>query len=93
MAAGGTTDPKVREAAIRSIKRKRAFRNSLAIYIIINAFLVGIWAIDGTDEYFWPGWVLAGWGVAILFQAWSAYGKSPKTISEDEIQREAQKLE
>jgi hypothetical protein len=33
-------------------------------YLVINAFLVGIWAASGFGS-FWPGWVLAVWGVLL----------------------------
>ena len=36
-------------------------------YVVINAFLIGVWAVTGAG-YFWPGWVLAGWGVGLFAQ-------------------------
>ena len=32
--------------------------------------------------------MLAGWGIGLAFNAWDAYGRGNRAISEDEIQRE-----
>ena len=39
--------------------------------------------------YFWPGWVLAAWGVFLLLDAWNVYYRQP--ISEDEVEQELRK--
>ena len=36
--------------------------------------------------YFWPGWVLAGWGVLLLLDVWSVYYR--RSLTEDDIDRE-----
>jgi 2TM domain len=54
-------------------------------YIVINAFLIGIWAFDGGGS-FWPGWVLAGWGVMLVLDAWNVHFRRP--VSESDIDRE-----
>jgi hypothetical protein len=81
------TDEELRQSAIKAIKRKRDFWNHLIAYCIVNIFLVVIWYITG-HGYFWPGWVLAGWGIGVAFNAWDAFGRSKTAISEDEIKRE-----
>ncbi|TFD80352.1 2TM domain-containing protein [Cryobacterium sp. Sr8] len=53
--------------------------------MVVNAFLVGVWAVTGRG-YFWPGWVLAGWGVALRLDAWNALYRRP--ITESDIDRE-----
>ena len=65
--------------------RKRKFRGDVVGYLVINAFLIGIWAIAGFG-YFWPGWVLAGWGVLLLLDALNLYQRRP--ITEEEIEKE-----
>lgn len=65
--------------------RKRKFRGDLVAYIVLNAFLIGIWAVTGFG-YFWPGWVLATWGVFLLLSAWDAFYRHD--VTEDDIQRE-----
>ncbi len=76
------------EAARKRVERKRKFRSDLAAYVVINACLIGAWAVNGFG-YFWPGWVLAGWGVALLLDAWNVFFQQP--ISPDDIERELHK--
>jgi len=54
----------------------------------VNTLLVVIWAMSGSG-YFWPIWPIAGWGVGLAFNAWSAYFEKP--ISEEDIRREMEK--
>jgi len=74
-----------REAAVKRVKAKRDFRTHAATYVIVNAMLVGVWALSGAG-YFWPIWVIAAWGVGLALNAWAVYFEKP--ISEDEIRRE-----
>lgn len=68
--------------------KQRKVRSDAMAYVVINAFLVGIWAVAGFG-YFWPGWVLAGWGVLLALDAWDAYLRHE--VTEDDIQRELSK--
>ena len=79
-------DPE-REIAIGRLKAKRDFRMHLGAYIVVNAMLVGIWALSGGGS-FWPGWVILGWGVGLAFNGWWAYFSQP--IRESDIRREMQ---
>ena len=54
-------------------KAQRDFVLHVATYVLINLFLVFVWSQTSSD-YFWPVWVLAGWGLAIAFHAIRAYG-------------------
>jgi hypothetical protein len=74
-----------RDLARRRVERKSKLRADLVAYVVINAFLVGIWAVSGLG-YFWPGWVLAGWGVLLLLDAWDAYVRRP--VTEADVERE-----
>ncbi len=40
-------DQERRDAAVKRIKEKCDFRNHLVSYLVINVFLVGIWALSG----------------------------------------------
>lgn len=83
-----TTDTTPRETAVRRLKARREFRNHVAIYLIVNALLVVIWAATGAG-YFWPIWPMAGWGIGVAFNAWAVYFERP--ITEDEIRREMER--
>jgi len=74
-----------REAAIKRVKAKRDFRNHLSIYVMVNALLVVIWAVNGGGT-FWPIWPIAGWGIGVAINGWTAYLEKP--ITEEEIRRE-----
>lgn len=73
------------ELARDRLTRKRKFRGDVMAYIVINAFLVGIWAVNGFGS-FWPGWVLAVWGVLLLLDGWDVYYRHD--VTEADIQRE-----
>ena len=82
------TETTPRETAVRRLEARRGFRNHVAIYIIVNALLVVIWAATGAG-YFWPIWPIAGWGIGLAFNAWAVYFERP--ITEDEIRREMER--
>ncbi len=74
-----------REWAHRQVEKKRKLRADAVAYIVINAFLVGVWAFTGFG-YFWPGWVMAGWGVLLLLNIWNVYSGRP--VTQADIDRE-----
>jgi uncharacterized membrane protein YiaA len=78
-----------RDRARQRVERKRKFVGDLVAYVVINAFLIGVWALAGFG-YFWPVWVLAGWGVLLMLDAWNVYYRRPITDKEiDEEMRRA----
>jgi hypothetical protein len=78
-----------RDQAIERLKKKRDFRTHVFMYIVVNAMLVGIWAVTG-GGFFWPIFPILGWGIGIAGNAWDVYGRKPFT--EDEIRREQERL-
>ena len=85
-----TSEEELRKQAISSLKKKENFKKTLAAYVIVNAFLIVIWAISDSDN-FWPIWVIGGWGIGLAFQAWDAYGRR-STVSEAKIAEEMNKI-
>ena len=73
------------ETARARVMRKRKFKGDVMAYVVINAFLVGIWAVSGFG-YFWAGWVLAGWGVLLVLDGWDAFYRHD--VTEEDIERE-----
>jgi fatty acid desaturase len=76
------------EQARKRVERKRKFSSDLVAYVVINAFLVVVWAVGGMG-YFWPAWVLGGWGMLLLLDAWNAFYRRPvtRTDIENELRR------
>lgn len=70
-----------REEARRRLQARRDFGSHLVAYAVINGFLVGVWAITGA-EYFWPIWIIAGWGIGLVLHAWDVFVRKPVTESD-----------
>ena len=78
-----------RQQAKERLEKRRDFKTHVFIYVAVNAVLVAIWAATGAG-FFWPIFVILGWGIGVGANAWDVYGRKP--ISEDEIRREADRL-
>ncbi|WP_208029383.1 2TM domain-containing protein [Rhabdothermincola sediminis] len=81
------TDPR-RDAAIHRLKAKRDLRTNLVSYVVVNAFLVLIWAATGAN-FFWPIFIIGGWGFGLAMHAWTVYGQKP--ITEEDVTREMER--
>ena len=49
-----TDEGDLRERAIASLKKKREFAAHLLAYVLVNVFLVAIWAVTSDGTLFWP---------------------------------------
>ena len=81
--------PTERELVRKRLQDKRKFWTDLVAYVVINGFLVIAWAL-GDRGYFWPGWVLAAWGVLLLIDAYRVFFSAP--ITESDIDEELRRL-
>ncbi len=43
-------------------------------YVVVNGFLIGVWALAGFG-YFWPAWVILGWGLALVLHSLATFGR------------------
>lgn len=82
------TEDSERKRAIERLEEKRSFAAHAGAYVIVNLFLVGLWAVTGAG-YFWPVWSILGWGIGLGFHAWSTYFERP--ITEADIDEEMRK--
>ena len=67
------------------MRAKRDLSTHVVAYVVVNAALIAVWALTGAG-YFWPAWVLGGWGVGLVLHSWEIYGRRP--ITEDDIAKE-----
>lgn len=84
-----TPDDEIREKAKKRLQDKREFAQHLVAFVVVNAGLIAIWALTG-EGYFWPGWVLFGWGVGLVLHAWTVFVQKP--VTEADIQHEIDKM-
>jgi hypothetical protein len=79
----------LRDQAVRQLRRKREFWTDVVAYVVVNAFLIGIWYFVGERGYFWPGWVMAGWGIGLVLHAWEVFGRRP--ITDEQVRHEMER--
>jgi len=73
-----------REARKR-VTVRRDFSSHLVAYIVVNGFLIFVWAVTG-GGYFWPAWILGGWGIGLVLHAWDAFLRRPVTDADVEAE-------
>ena len=97
------SDEEIRKKAVARVHAKKGFFTHLIVYIIVNAFLVIVWAIGTAGVYFgppwgmyagkvyfWPAWVMAGWGIGLVFHCLNVFvfhGNWEENEVEKEIRR------
>lgn len=83
----GAPDPSAveRAEARRHLEARRKVVADVVSYVAINAFLVFIWFVTGAG-YFWPGWVMAGWGLLLALHVWDVLWRRP--ITEADVDQE-----
>jgi hypothetical protein len=84
-----TREQAARDRAVTQLKKRRDFRGHLLVYVLVNTFLVVIWAVTGAHGFFWPVFPIVGWGIGVVMNAWDVYWR-PR-ITEGDIQREIER--
>ena len=87
--ATDTREQMPRDRAMQQLKKRRDFRGHLLIYVLVNAFLVAIWAITNRHGFFWPVFPIVGWGIGVVMNAWDVYWR--RDITEADIQHEIER--
>jgi hypothetical protein len=78
--------------ARQRVKARREFYSNLAAYLVINAFLTGIWYFNsGIASYFWPGWVMGGWGIGLVLHAVRVFAIRPES-DKSAVEKEAERI-
>ena len=84
-----TREQAARNRAVTQLKKRRDFHAHLLIYVLVNAFLVVIWAVTDAHGFFWPVFPIVGWGIGVVMNAWDVFWRQP--ITEHDIQREIER--
>ena len=80
----------LRQRAIRQVKKRRDFYGHLLVFVLVNGAAIAIWATVGDGGFFWPIFLLFGWGVGLIMNAWDVFYRSYE--DEGQIQREIERL-
>lgn len=97
------SDEEIRRKAWARVHAKRGFFIHLSVYIIVNAFLVCMWAVSMAGGnwgsgwgmhagrgYFWPLWIIVFWGIGLVVHCLSVFvfhGNWEQKEVEKEVQR------
>ena len=79
-----------RKQAIKRIKNRRALVSQAVAFCVVNILMIVIWLATG-GGYFWPGWVLLGTGIALVYGFITFNRHHSRDISEEDIRREMEK--
>ncbi len=84
-----TREQASRDRAVMQLKKRRDFYGHLLVYVLVNTFLVVIWAVVDAHGFFWPVFPIVGWGIGVVMNAWDVFWRPP--ITEHDIQREIER--
>jgi hypothetical protein len=84
-------DDDIRKIAKKRLKRKADFKNYLFVWAFVSALLTVIWLIATPGTLFWPGFAIAGMGLAAVFVWWDAYGPV-RDIMEADVDAEIERM-
>ena len=86
------SEEEIYQKARKRVEEKKSFFSHLAVYIVINAVLILIWAFT-SPGYPWFVWPLGGWGIGLIFHFLSVFVFSKETGWErNEVEKEAEKI-
>jgi hypothetical protein len=85
-----TEEALLRQRAVRQLKKRRDFYGHLLVFVLVNAAVITIWAWLGDGGFFWPGFLILGWGIGLVMNAWDVFYRSYE--DEGQIEREIERL-
>jgi hypothetical protein len=84
--------PSLQEMAEKRVKSRIELLEHIGIYIVINGFLVVVWALSGAG-YPWFLWVMAAWGLGLAFHILGyILGSRSDTSRHKMIEKEVEKI-
>src|SRR5262249_2107361 len=87
--ANETPDQRSRDRALAQLKKRRDPHGHILAYLLVNGFLVPIWAITGVHGFFWPVLLMAAEGARLVKNAWDVYWRPE--ITEQDIRHEMER--
>ena len=85
-------EPDLKAKAEKRVKERVELLQHIGTYVIINGFLVVIWALTG-HGYPWFLWVMAGWGLGLSIHIFSYLsGRRGEAVRDRMIEKEMKKL-
>jgi len=84
-------DEDLRKQALERVKKRRDFWPHLLVYVMVNALVVVVWFMTGAEGFFWPIFLIAGWGIGVVMHAWDAFFRTG--ITEEDVDREVSRMQ
>lgn len=84
-------DNELRDIARKRLQARQGFKYYLFIWLGVSLIVTVVWWLSGAG-YFWPGWVIAGMGIAAFFSGLNAYGPMQNVITESKIDDEVRRI-
>ena len=81
----------LRERALSRLKKRRELGAHALVYVLVNGFLVAVWAMTSPDALFWPMFPMAAWGVGLVMHVWDVYRGDE--FREEQIRAEMERLQ
>ncbi len=81
----------LRQRAVKQVRKRRDFYGHLLVFVLVNAAVITIWAALGDGGFFWPTFLILGWGIGLVMNAWDVFYRSYE--DEGQIQREIDRLQ
>jgi hypothetical protein len=82
-------DDALRMRAVRRLRKKRDLVAHLIVFILVNTFVVVVWAMTGAS-FFWPVFLAVPWGIGVVMNAWDVFAN--EDFSEERVRREMDRL-
>jgi len=85
-----TEEELLRQRAVRQVRKRRDFYGHLLVFVLVNAVVITIWATVGDGGFFWPMFLILGWGIGLVMNAWDVFYRSYE--DEGQIQQEIDRI-
>ena len=85
-------EPDLKAKAEKRVKERVELLQHIGAYLVINGFLVVIWALSGAG-YPWFLWVMAGWGLGLAIHIITYFtGRKGEASRDRMIEKEMERL-